>query len=286
MPDLNPLLSRFSDAFRELGEHIVFSILEIGALPLGGAPEPFYVLLDLFPGSRVTAFEVDDDLCAKLNAEARPGVHYVSAALGKTTEVRTFYETVAPMCGSLYPPNEELLQFYNNLEVAYLKETSEIHTTSLDAFMKAEGLPSIDFVKIDVQGAELEIFQGGVETLKHAVAIVSEVEFIPLYHGQPLFGDVSAYLAEQGLMFQKFLGIAGRTVRPLLRGGSGNFPSQNMWADAVFVTDIRQLPKLRPQKLLKLAVLACVYDSQDFAYACLSRYDAAYGTNLRSLIFG
>ena len=51
---------------------------------------------------------------------------------------------------------------------------------------------------------------GGVGTLTDVVAIASEVEFIPLYIDQPLFGDVCAFLAKHDFMFHKFLGLCGR----------------------------------------------------------------------------
>ena len=66
-------------------------------------------------------------------------------------------------------------------------------------------MKSVDFIKIDIQGAELDVFKGGVDTLKDVVAIVSEVEFIPHYIDQPLFGDVCSFLTEKGFMFHKFL---------------------------------------------------------------------------------
>jgi hypothetical protein len=38
-------------------------------------------LLDLFPGSQISAFEVDAGLCEELNAKARSGLEYFAAVL-------------------------------------------------------------------------------------------------------------------------------------------------------------------------------------------------------------
>ena len=40
---------------------------------------------------------------------------------------------------------------------------------------------TIDFIKIDVQGGELDVFKGGSKTLKNVLKIVCEVEFIQHY---------------------------------------------------------------------------------------------------------
>lgn len=271
----------FSEEFIRQGEHLTFTMLEVGGVPLGGEAEPFHALLDIFPGSRVIAFELDRELCERLNAEARPGLEFFPVALGRTEETRTLYETVAPMCYSLYEPNERLLRLYQNFEVAYLKSTSQIDTVSLDAFAARHDVHSVDFVKIDVQGAELDIFEGGVNTLRDVVAMVCEVEFVEHYVGQPLFGDVCAFLKQQDIMYHKLLGAAGRALRPIVINNNPNTPSQHFWSDAVFIRDVLKVAELEPPKMLKMGVLAYLYGSPDLAYYCFQHYDQVKGTNLK-----
>jgi hypothetical protein len=38
----------------------------------------------------------------------------------------------------------------------------------------------LDFLKIDVQGGELAVFQGGISKLSETVAIQTEISFVPL----------------------------------------------------------------------------------------------------------
>lgn len=257
-----------------------FTMLEIGALPLDGHEEPFYGLLDIFPKSQLVAFEVDEKLCKDLNEKSKHNIKYFATALGLNNSKQTFYETVHPMCSSLYKPNEPLLSKYNALDVAMLKSSASINTTSLDSFIQDNGIPNIDFIKIDIQGAELDVFRGGVAALQNVVLIVSEVEFIPLYIDQPLFGDVCQYLSSKGMMFHKFLGFAGRTLRPIIMQNDTNFASQHMWSDAVFIKDINKLSTISSDSLLKLGILGYMYGSPDLTFHCFQEYDERENTDL------
>ena len=265
------------------GHDLAFNVLDIGALPLEGETEPYHQLLAAFPSSRLSGFELDARLCAELNSKCAAGVRYYSCALGKTEEKRALYNTAHPMCTSLYRPDERYADLFGKLDVMRLQHTSEITTTSLDRFIVDNEIGPVDFIKIDVQGAELDIFEGGTRTLHDALFVVSEVEFVPLYEGQPLFGDLSTWMRSRGMMFHKFLGMAGRVMKPLTAHGSGVYPVQFMWSDAVFVRDLFALKALESQQLLKLAVLLDLYESNDVALHALRCYDAATGDDLADI---
>lgn len=265
---------------RETAESLRFNIFEIGAMPVENSSEPFHNLLDFFPGSNIYAFEVDEEVCGELDKKAKPGMKYYPAALGRTVEKRSFYETNHPVCASLYKPNDKLNSMYNKMEFAYLKSVRSIQTVNLDVFTKENKISTVDFIKIDIQGAELDVFQGGSATLENTVAIVSEVEFIPIYERQPLFGDICAYLSGSGFIFHKFLGIVGRTLKPIILNNNPGFATQHMWADALFIKDIAQLNNLSSDQLLKMGIMAFIYDSVDIAIFCFSEYDRRNGKGM------
>jgi FkbM family methyltransferase len=262
------------------GWDLSFTVLEIGARPSESQREPFYGLIEQFPASSVAAFEVDPRVCAHLNKEAPRGVTYYPVALGKTEETREFYETQHPMCSSLYPPDERYADLFHNFEVARLKKISRIDTVSLDHFVQAHDIGPVDFIKIDIQGAELEVFQGGVEALKHVLCIICEVEFVPLYKNQPLFGDVDAFLRSQGMQFHKFLGFGGRAVKPVVVNNDINFAVQYMWADAGYIRDLFNAHTLDDKGLLKMALLLDLYQSPDIAFFLLRQFDTRHHTDL------
>ena len=207
-------------------------------------------------------------------------ITYYPVALGEREETRTFYETNHPACSSLYKPNEYLTRNYNNLEVASQKSEVPIKTVSLDSFVSSNLEGDIDFIKIDIQGAELDVFKGGINTLRDVVAIVSEAEFIELYLGQPLFGDVCSFLSAQHFMFHNFLEFGGRSLKPIVLNGNPHHASQLMWSDSLFIKDISEISRLHPDKLLKAGLIAYLYDSPDVTFSCFSMFDSMQGSNL------
>ena len=254
-----------------------FNIIEIGAVQITDTQEPFYQLLNYFPSSNIIGFELEEEVCSKMNANAKKGIKYYPYALGKANEKRKLYITQNPMCSSLYKPNEELIKLYNRFEVAYLKEEIEINTITLDYFIEQNKIGDVDFIKIDVQGAELDVFKGGKKTLNNVLKIVTEVEFIPHYIDQPLFGDVCSYLEKHNLMFNKFLGLAGRALKPLILKNA-HTASQHIWTDAVFIYHVQKIKDLSNIKLLKLSLLSLLYGSVDLTHFCLSRFDEKNST--------
>ena len=263
-------------------EKLNFMIANIGCRP-SGYQESFEVILEYFPGSQIIGFETDKDLCEKLNKQASGGYNFFYQALGQKNEKRNFYNTENPACSSLYQPNEKFFERYQHLEVMKLKNITQIDTVSLDYFCLENQIEKIDLIKIDIQGAELDVFKGGKDTLKNTLFIVSEVEFNTLYINQPLFGDVHNFLIKENFMFNKFFGgFGGSTIKPVVMSNNMYIPdTQTMWSDAIFVKDLEKIKELDDQQVLKLAVISFLYNNQDMAFFCLSEYDLRKKTNLK-----
>jgi len=264
---------------KQVRPELTLTILDIGAVPIAGQEEKAYGLVRDFPGSRIIGFEVDPEVCDRINRTTEDHMTFYPVALGRAEEERIFYRTVHPMCASLYEPDAELLARYQNMEVCQPKGPSQIRTVGLDQFVRENRIGTVDFIKIDIQGAELDVFQGAIATLKETLAVVSEVEFIPLYRNQPLFGDVCAFLAGEGFQFHKFIGMSARALKTTMLCGSINVPTQHLWGNAMFFRDIHAPAVFSDDQLLKTAVIANHYGSPDVALACLMSFDSRYGCN-------
>ena len=125
-------------------------------------------------------------------------------ALFKESESLSLNLTKSRGCSSLYKPNYEFLKNYPDWKRFEIEDVVKIETTSLDILYKENKIPNVDFIKIDVQGAELDILRGAERFLnENVLGIEVEVEFQPMYEDQPLFSDVDKFVRENlGLHLQ------------------------------------------------------------------------------------
>jgi FkbM family methyltransferase len=70
--------------------------------------------------------------------------------------------------------------------------------TTLDALQGQSAFPAPDFIKLDVQGYEIEVLRGGELALASAEAVQMEVNLIPIYEGAPLAHEAVEYMADRG----------------------------------------------------------------------------------------
>ena len=74
------------------------------------------------------------------------------------------------------------------------EDTVTIQTDTIDHFCKSRNIDHVDFIHMDVQGAELMVLKGGNSILSNIVSIWMEVESVPLYQNQPLKIDVEQFM--------------------------------------------------------------------------------------------
>lgn len=89
--------------------------------------------------------------------------------------------------------------------------TIQIDVTTLDSWLVEAGDGPVDFIKLDVQGAELDVLKGGEECLQQVRGLEIEVEFNPIYYGQPLFGDVDRFLRRCGFVLWRLSNLVHYT---------------------------------------------------------------------------
>jgi FkbM family methyltransferase len=76
--------------------------------------------------------------------------------------------------------------------------TLEVRQTTLDACFSTAIADASTLIKIDTQGYERQVFEGGVRCLVKARLVLLELSTVPLYEGQWLWADGMAYLQERG----------------------------------------------------------------------------------------
>lgn len=75
-----------------------------------------------------------------------------------------------------------------------------VQTSTLIQFCKEHNISNIDFIHMDVQGAELMVLKGAQDFIQHINMIWLEVEAVELYEGQPLKNDVENFMQSNGFI--------------------------------------------------------------------------------------
>ncbi len=225
-------------------------------------------LVEALPQARFVGFEPDAEECARLNQASAPRYTYYNVAAGRREEARTLYVTRDPDCISLLPPNPDFYARFQDCGPAIeVRQRLSIQTVALDSFLPANGIASVDFLELDTQGSELDILQGAEGFLSSSiVGLRVEVEFSPIYKGQPLFAELDPYLRNFGFML---FDLSRHHYR---RRGSADIVTrgQLLWGDAIYLMDWRnQCLKDRQERTLKLCVIAASLGFHDYALEVL-----------------
>jgi FkbM family methyltransferase len=242
------------------------AVVDIGANPIDG--DPPYAPMLAAGLCTVVGFEPQADALAKLHAAAGPHERYLQHAVGDGREHELRVTWMNGMT-SLFEPDVARLSALNEFaRYGQVLERIPVATTRLD---DVPDLGPLDLLKIDVQGSELMVFQNGRRTLADAVAVHTEVSFVPLYQDQPLFADVDAELRAQGFLPHAFAAVKRWPISPgVLDGNIFATHQQLLEADVAYVKDFGRLEELSTEQLTHLALLAHhVYSSPDLVVRCL-----------------
>lgn len=108
-----------------------------------------------------------------------------------------------PQVSSYYTPNRSVVDLFPDSDRFNVVGSVELESVKLDDIE----LKSCDFMKLDIQGGELSVLKGAEQLLKQNIGLEIEVEFIPVYCEQPLFGDIAEYLKGQNYIFMDFVNL-------------------------------------------------------------------------------
>jgi FkbM family methyltransferase len=243
----------------------------------------------LAPAAKLVGFDADESECAHLAKRHRalPDATFAPVALSDRDGEATLHIAEEPGSSSLLEPAANVLE--RRIGMAGMREVGRqsIQTTTLAAWARGAGLARVDGLKLDVQGAELQVLKGAGALLDGVLALDLEVEFNPLYKDQPLFAEVDSFLRGRGFALWRLgelthyaLPDAGRagTVRErqVFADGTFNYAAgggQLVWGRARYVRqEVADPPAgTSPEAHLRAALVAWAFQLDDLAIAGLRR---------------
>jgi FkbM family methyltransferase len=189
----------------------------------------------MFPAAAIHCFEPTPArataLRAAFNDDPRVSIH--TCALHRFNGTAVFRQYAADNANSLYAFDSRAGEF---IEEQYLAASGEVNveTRTLDSIIADLGLSRIDVLKVDVQGAEDDVFAGGKQLLSSQSVrlIFTELLFVPVYAQQANAEDLIAFLHKSGYRLYDFYNFAHQPSGQLL------------WGDAIFLSEeeVRRQP--------------------------------------------
>lgn len=218
----------FEDARRLVAPYEIRSVIDAGA----NVGDVARHMLANFPAATIHAFEPDPESFAALHEryQGEPRVNALDFGLSDAPGEAVLHQYAESGLNSFLPLSDSsgtFLAGYGTQEIG----TVATRMITVDDFCAAVSLPTIDVLKLDLQGWEIACLEGTRRMFSEGRvrAVYVEVNFVELYEGQVYYEDVALWLRQFGFGLHSLYAM------------SFNEDGQLGWADALFVPQ-RQIP--------------------------------------------
>lgn len=194
-------------------------IIDVGANE-GQAAKRFRKLL---PDAKIISFEPLSNVYELLlkNFSKDENFKAYNFALGDTIETAEIFLNEYSPSSSLLKMAEEHKKHFSHAQ----KETKEkIKIKTIDSLNDLIDEQDNILLKLDVQGFEKNVIEGGIKSLNKIQIIIAELSLKTLYHGEPLFDDVYQLLKSNNF---KYIGSFDQLRAPI--------DNEILQQDAIFI---------------------------------------------------
>jgi len=223
------------------------------------------------------------------------GKHYIfPVALSDIDGQREFYVTAKRHASSFYKPFSHYVNRFHGWENLEILEPRMLDVRDLYSFSKEHDLLPFDFMKLDCEGAELDVLIGMRGRLDSVVGVSVEALFQKWRDGQPTFRDVDRFMIGQGFKLFTFThySVQKRCVPKQGRSTSGKM-GQVLWGQFIYLRDIMDdMEKGKfydSYQILKTACYLEIYNLRDCVIELLQyavHHKVDFGFNIAPFIGG
>jgi FkbM family methyltransferase len=146
----------------------------------------------LFPTAIIHSFEpfTESYLSLEHRCSDDPNIFPHQHAICENVSKRTLYSNRSAATNSLLPTDSRSDALWGQ-GVLDTESLVQVESTTIDSFCAENNIPTIDILKMDIQGAELRALQGAEKLLsRQAIALIyMEIIIGETYSGQPKFLD-------------------------------------------------------------------------------------------------
>jgi len=186
-------MKSFKEAHKWMLDHQFKSIIDIGA----NVGQFGKKIRQYYPTAHLYSFEPIPFVCEelKLNFKDDPNFTAINVGLGDSDGKTKFHMNLFSDSSSML----EIAELHTK-NFPYTKDEIEIEVEvkQLDNCFKTNEIQKPYLVKIDVQGFEEQVINGGLQVIRNAEMVITESSYKELYKGQSLFDTLYEKLKAMG----------------------------------------------------------------------------------------
>jgi FkbM family methyltransferase len=159
-------------------------------------------MASIWPGSIIYAFEPVPDIFKILRSKTSSfsNIKIYNTALSDTTgEQQIFISSGRSNASSSLLAPKLHIEIHPDV---HFNQKALAQTITINDFVRAEQIETLDFIWLDIQGMEIQVLQNSLNSLSKIKAILLEVNFIETYHQCFLFEDAKSWLEGQGFRLE------------------------------------------------------------------------------------
>lgn len=202
-------------------------------------------------------------------------------AIGAETGRQKLFIPTDPQSASLLEHNPEIGRRFHKPQFFEVQDIMDVDTVTLAEAIRLAGIKSVDYIKIDIEGAEMSVLSASPEIMESVLAVKTEVSFLPLRRGQHLAHEIEAYFKERCFELMDVIQPAhwrreGYLIHPYMASEKPPYSrGQLIHADYLYFRDPQTLGNDK-NALIKLALISMAFGYFDNALMIFER------TELRS----